>query len=105
MKLIQYTGPFIAGKDSISISKDMNYKIVHIGFTCPDTWPIEFLAHDYQDNYSKYCDVKLNGQVYHICDLGILEFDNLAETYVEIEFLRDLPFGTIIDIAYEQMEV
>ena len=107
MKLIQWTGPF--SKDQkLHIDYDMNYKIMQIGISCPDTWPIEFLALDNEYcesiNGMKYCDIKINGKVYHIDDLGILEFSDLAETYLEIEFLRDLPFGTIIDVSYEQME-
>lgn len=103
MKTIQWYGPFLEGQ-KISIPRDMNYKITKIGIIYPESWPIEFLATDYKDNYGLYCDLKINNIAYHIDDLGILEFDNLAEIYLDIEFLRDLPFGTIIDVSYEQME-
>ena len=97
-KIKQLFGPFIKGQ-SEEFTRDMNYKFVHIGITVPDTWPMEFSKTEDIKN-----EISINGKEYKICELGILEFDELAETYLKIEFLRDLPFGTIIDLAYEQME-
>ena len=46
-------------------------------------------------------DIELNGVGYRINDKGILEFDELAETGIEISIKKNLPWESIIDIMYD----
>ena len=95
MKLIQYTGPFTAGQ-TITISPQQNYSYVHIGIQIPERQPIAYVT-----DTALTEDIELNGIGYRINDKGILEFDELAETGIEISIKKNLPWESIIDIMYD----
>ena len=94
MKLIQYTGPFSAGQ-TITIPAQLDYTYVHIGFQVPKRLPIELI-----DNTALPIDFTFNGVGYRVNNTGILEFDETTESSIEIKIERDLPWESIIDIAY-----
>lgn len=97
MKLIQYTGPFSAG-DRISIPAQVNYTYVHIGIEIPYQEPIVNIKSPIKP------DIEINSKTYKIDDKGILEFDDLATISWEIEFLKDAPMESTIEIAYRVTE-
>lgn len=97
MKTFQYIGPFYKGEVK-TIPADMNYRVVRIGFNFPDRWPLKILQNKILP------DVSVNGKEYRISDLGILEFDELAETDLEVMFLKDFSSNVIMNISYTQME-
>lgn len=92
----QIRGPKSAG-DIVDIDAETSITYVHIGVQVPDTWPIEYA--DSERGLST--ELSINGTSYHICDTGILEFDNISETSFTIEFNKDVPWGTIIDFVYD----
>lgn len=94
MKLIQYTGPFSAGQ-TISIPAQQDYSYVHIGIQIPKRQPIALITES-----AVPIDITFNGVGYRVNDTGILEFDETAETSIEIKIERDLPWESIIDIGY-----
>lgn len=94
MKLIQYTGPFSAGQ-TITIPAQIDYSYIHIGFQIPKRQPIELI-----DSVALPIDFTLNDVGYRVNNTGILEFDETAESAIEIRIERDLPWESIIDIAY-----
>lgn len=94
MKLIQYTGPFSAGQ-TITIPAQLDYTYVHIGFQVPQRQPIELI-----DSMALPIDFTFNGVGYRVNNTGILEFDETTESSIEIKIERDLPWESIIDIAY-----
>ena len=94
MKLVQYTGPFTAGQ-TISIPAQIDYSYVHIGIQVPKRQPIELIK-----TVALPIDLTLNGVGYRIGNTGILEFDETTENSIEIKIERDLPWESIIDIAY-----
>lgn len=97
MKLIQYTGPFSAGQH-ISIPAQINYTYVHIGIEIPYQEPIVNITSPMTP------DIEVNSKTYKINNKGILEFDGLAEIAWEIEFLKDAPMESTLEIAYEIAE-
>lgn len=94
MKLIQYIGPFSAGQ-TISIPAQVNYSYVHIGIQVPKRQPIQLI-----NQTALPIDLTFNGVGYRVNESGILEFDETTETAIEIKIERDLPWESIIDIAY-----
>lgn len=97
MKLIQYTGPFSAGQ-RISIPAEINYTYVHIGIEMPYQEPIVNIKSPINP------DIQVNSKTYRVNDKGILEFDDLAVISWEIEFLKDAPMETTIEVAYRVAE-
>jgi len=94
MKLIQYTGPFSAGQ-TITIPAQIDYSYVHIGIQIPKRQPIHLITET-----ALPIDLTFNEVGYRINDSGILEFDETTETSINIKIERDLPWESIIDIAY-----
>lgn len=94
MKLIQYTGPFSAGQ-TIIIPAQTDYAYVHIGIQIPKRQPIALITET-----ALPVDITFNGVGYRVNDTGILEFDETTETTIDIKIERDLPWESIIDIAY-----
>lgn len=94
MKLIQYTGPFSAGQ-TITIPAQTDYTYVHIGFQIPKRQPVELI-----NTVALPIDFTLNNVSYRVNNTGILEFDKTTETSINIKIERDLPWESIIDIAY-----
>lgn len=131
MKLYQYRGPF-KEKDTITIQSRLGYEYIHIGIQIPDKQPIahqpwvrpegiEDLTHkeameknhvnEIEDMRSEgwesfqsasRVDIDINGTEYRLSVSDILEFDDISVSSWEITVLRDLPWGTIIDIVYEE---
>ena len=131
MKLYQYRGPF-KEKDTITIQSRLGYEYIHIGIQIPDKQPIahqpwvrpegiEDLTHkeamennhvnEIEDMRSEgwksfqsasRVDIDINGTEYRLSASDILEFDDISVSSWEITVLRDLPWGTIIDIVYEE---
>lgn len=95
MKIKQLTGPFYAGQ-VITIPASIDYIYVHIGIQIPKRQPIEYIKEDIKP------DLTINGITYKINTNHILEFDGLAELAWIIEFNKDLPMETIIDIVYRE---
>lgn len=92
----QLRGPKSVG-DTFEIKSATSITYVHIGVQIPDRWPIE-----YADNESALStELNINGVSYHICDTGILEFDDISETSFYIKFEKDVPWGTVIDFVYD----
>lgn len=94
MKLIQYTGPFTAGQ-TITIPAQIDYSYVHIGIQIPKRQPIALIT-----NAALPIDLTFNGVGYRVNETGILEFDETTENAIDIKIERDLPWESIIDIAY-----
>lgn len=94
MKLVQYTGPFSAGQ-TITIPAQINYTYVHIGFQIPERQPIQLVTET-----ALPIDFTLNDVGYRVNESGILEFDETTETAINIKIERDLPWESVIDIAY-----
>lgn len=94
MKLIQYTGPFSAGQ-TITIPAQIDYTYVHIGIQVPKRQPIHLIT-----DVALPIDLTFNDVGYRINDTGILEFDETTESEINIKIERDLPWESIIDIAY-----
>ena len=94
MKLIQYTGPFSAGQ-TITIPAQADYSYVHIGIQIPKRQPTALITET-----ALPVDITFNGIGYRVNDTGILEFDETTETTIDIKIERDLPWESIIDIAY-----
>ncbi len=131
MKLYQYRGPF-KEKDTITIQSRLGYEYVHIGIQIPDKQPIarqpwarsqgtDGLTHKeaMEKNHineiedmraegwesfqsASKVDIDINGTEYRLSASDILEFDDINISSWEITVLRDLPWGTIIDIVYEE---
>lgn len=131
MKLYQYRGPF-KEKDVIVIQSRLGYEYIHIGIQIPDKQPIarqpwvrpegmEDLTHKeaMEKNHVNEIedirgegwesfqsvsrvDIDINGTEYRLSASDILEFDDINVSSWEITILRDLPWGTIIDIVYEE---
>lgn len=97
MQLLQLTGPFSAGQ-SISIPAQSTYDYIHIGIQVRERQPIRYWTKSLQ------ADLTINGKPFVVNETGILEFDGLAELAWIIEFNKDLPMTTIIDIAYRRQE-
>lgn len=131
MKVLQYVGPFSQG-DSINIKSAVGYTYVQIGIQIPKRQPIArqkskkaknktdtksgktyrtALEDSREEGWTGYgvdeaaADVRINGTEYRVSSNDILEFDNLAVGSWDIEFLKDLPWGTIIDIMYSELEL
>lgn len=96
MKLRQYVGPF-AANDNITVAADASYRYIHIGIQIPYREPIAIAP----TTRALATDLTINGTHYRVNDKCILEFDDMRETSFDISFDRDLPWGSIIDIAYE----
>lgn len=106
MKLLQLTGPFSAGQ-TINIPAQQNCTYVHIGIQIPrERQPIAYWKERISTANQKglHPDLVINDVEYIISEAGILEFDGLAELTWNIEFKRDLPMETIIDIVYKIQE-
>lgn len=131
MKLYQYRGPFKA-KDTITIQSRIGYEYVHVGIQIPKKQPIahqpwvrpdgtEGLTHKeiMEQNHlneiedpraegwesfqsASQVDIDINGTEYRLSASDILEFDDISVSSWDITILRDLPWGTIIDIVYEE---
>lgn len=97
MKIKQLTGPFYAGQ-VITIGAETDYTYVHIGIQIPKKQPIEYITEAIKP------DLTINGISYWVNAHHILEFDELAELAWIIEFHKDLPMETIIDIIYREAE-
>lgn len=95
MKLLQYVGPFSSG-DKIKIPGKMGYRYIHIGIQAPYRQPISLIK-----NSSLPIDLTINGVKYRVNEKDILEFDDIREVSWDITFNSDLPWGSIVDIAYE----
>lgn len=50
-------------------------------------------------------DLDINGTEYRLSSSDVLEFDNISVSSWDITILRDLPWGTIIDIVYEESTI
>lgn len=98
MQLIQYIGPFAAGK-TFSLPAQMGYRYTHIGLQVPYRQPISLI-----NSAALPIDISINGVQYRVNDKDILEFDGMRETSLEIEIEDDLPWGSIIDIAREEQQ-
>lgn len=127
MKMVQYTGPFAANK-KIEISSATGYKYVHIGIQIPQRQPIarqkkktslrpnthivrNVITDRREEDWSGYndgntrADLVINGTEYRVSDGDILEFDDISVSSWEISFKDDLPWGTIIDIMYDESKI
>lgn len=78
------------------MAPQMGYRYIHLGLQVPFREPIALIT-----TKALSTDITVNGTHYRIDDKGILEFDDMRETSIEIQMDRDLPWGSIIDIAYE----
>lgn len=94
MKLIQYTGPFVAG-ETINIPAEIDQTYTHIGIQVPHREPMINLM-----GKMIPLDLQINGKEYRINDTGILEFDDTSELSFTIKFLRDMPMETTIEVSY-----
>lgn len=97
MKVKQLTGPFYAGQ-VITIPAQTDYTYVHIGIQIPKKQPIEYIKEAIKP------DLTINGISYWVNAHHILEFDGLSELAWNIEFHKNLPMETIIDIIYREAE-
>lgn len=126
MKMLQYTGPFTTS-DTIKISSAVGYEYVHIGVQIPQRQPIARQAEKTslrpdintvrnaitdrrEEDWSGYdndtrVDLSINGVSYRVSDGDILEFDEINVSSWEIAFKDDLPWGTIIDIMYDESKI
>ncbi len=129
MKLYQYRGPFKA-KDTITIHSRLGYEYVHIGIQIPDKQPMirqpwvrpegntlqhkdimeqnhlneieDYKKEGWESIQSVPVDLDINGTEYRLSSSDVLEFDDISVSSWDITILRDLPWGTIIDIVYEE---
>lgn len=97
MRLEQYRGPFQQG-EIIEATQGYDYRYLHIGIQIPDRFPIEYTTDPLRP------ELKINDVEYKINECDILEFDGCREAKFTIEILRDLPWGTIIDLVYDSVE-
>lgn len=95
MKLVQYIGPFRAG-DQLTIPTQVGYTYVQIGIQVPFRQPVSLVT-----DGPLSPDMSINGVGYRINDSCILEFDEINEISIDIEFLQDMPWETIIDVMYD----
>lgn len=95
MKLIQYTGPFNAG-EQLNIPTQIGYTYVQIGIQVPFRQPISLIT-----DGPLSIDMNINGVGYRINDNCILEFDGIDKISINIEFVKNMPWGTIIDVMYD----
>lgn len=105
MKLLQIKGPFAANSYKEFRENDVNY--VHIGIQIPNRQPISWWSEEKQKYISfdgpPTADIEINGQGYRINERGILEFDGqLSDGYVKIQFKKNFPMETIVDIIYSE---
>lgn len=129
MKLYQYRGPFKA-QDTITIHSRLGYEYVHIGIQIPDKQPMirqpwvrpedntlphkdimeqnhineieDYRKEGWESIQSVPVDLEINGTEYRLSSSEVLEFDDISVSSWDITILRDLPWGTIIDIIYEE---
>lgn len=129
MKLYQYRGPFKA-QDTITIHSRLGYEYVHIGIQIPDKQPMtrqpwvrpegstlphkdimeqnhineieDYKKEGWESIQSIPVDLDINGTEYRLSSNNALEFDDISVSSWDITILRDLPWGTIIDIIYEE---
>lgn len=94
MKLLQYHGPWVRGY-SINIPTSYDRTYVHIGIQLPERSPLECL----KTAASRDTDIMINGTTYRVNDRDILEFADMRETSLKIQFLKDMPKEAILDIA------
>lgn len=99
MKLIQYKGSFSRGQ-TFTVKPQVGYRYVHIGFQAPYREPIGLVNESALPEDFEIEDSRKNKSTFHINDTDILEFDGLTMAGVTIRILRDLPFGSTIDIMY-----
>lgn len=95
MKLVQYIGPFQSG-EQLTIPTQTGYSYVQIGIQIPFRQPVSLIT-----DGPLSIDMEINGVGYRINDSCILEFDELNEISIDITFMRDLPWETIIDVMYD----
>lgn len=95
MKLVQYIGPFQSG-EQLTIPTQTGYSYVQIGIQIPFRQPVSLIT-----DGPLPIDMEINGVGYRINDSCILEFDELNEISINITFMRDLPWETIIDVMYD----
>lgn len=50
-------------------------------------------------------DLEINGVQYRVSSNDILEFTDITVSSWSITFLKDLPWGTIIDIMYSELDL
>lgn len=113
MQLIQYTGPFQSGQE-INIPSKIGTTYIHIGVQMmekkePTLIPITTVSSNGETTYTnKYKpmrprdEISINGQVFHLNDRGIIEFDDLGEMGWTIKFLHYFPPETIVDIIIKE---
>lgn len=111
-QLIQYKGPFQSGS-RITVPAQIGTIYIHIGIQEPKPRP-SFIPKEksYDDKMAELTgsygdvtprqDISINGQVYHLNQNGILEFDDLGEIEWNIRFLRYFPPETIVDIIIDK---
>lgn len=97
-KLLQFRGPFMQGQ-KISVPARLGYEYVHIGIQIIRREPMYF---NREQNVAP--DISINGIKYVVPFTETLQFDGLAELKWNIEFLKEMPPETIIDIAYDVSE-
>lgn len=112
-QLIQYVGPFQSGQE-INIPSKIGTTYIHIGIQTmekkepsfiPETKIIDEKHSIKTGSYRPMKprdEISINGQIFHLNDHGILEFDDLGEIGWTIKFLRYFPPETIIDIIIQE---
>lgn len=99
MKLIQYKGSFSKGQ-TFTVKPQMGYRYVHIGLQAPYREPVGLVNATSLPRDFSITDSRGNSSEFLINDTDILEFDGLSMGGVTVKILRDLPFGSTIDIMY-----
>ena len=115
MKLMQFTGPWKAGQivgviseDNITAPSRYDREYVHIGIQVPDSPHIAYIPIEARLPVLKI--EALNGETetsseYFINYADSLEFTDLADKSYRITALQNLPAETIIDIAYDTLDI
>jgi len=99
MKLIQYKGSFLAGQ-TFEVKPQVGYRYVHIGLQAPFREPLASLTSGSLPTDYEITDNRGNTSRFRINDTDMLEFDGMNAASLSVKILRDLPFGSTIDIMY-----
>lgn len=122
MKLLQFRGPFRVNESKTLLnptSSVTNVKYaVHIGIQAPYKWkltkldendPMSILTQDLNPDITLDYSAPIAGgserrqEGYYINQKGILEIDDIYESYLFLTINKNLPMETIIDVIVEDV--
>ena len=104
MYIQHYYGPFYANQ-AIDISLETVYKILQVGVETLHSTPMSFYTTtDTYQGSAVPARIKIDDMTYAIMDNDILEFDNLNQSKMRIEFLKDFNPYTVINLVYKDVD-